>query len=82
MRINALASAIREDLLSAEGVRKLVLSRRAAAIFSIGTPANHVYFLDSGLVKVEKTTDSEKEILLAVVSGGELFFGEQELARR
>ena len=78
MRINALASAIREDLLATEGVRKLVLSRRAAAIFSIGTPANHVYFLDSGLVKIEKTTDSEKEILLAVVSSGEIF-GEQGL---
>jgi CRP/FNR family transcriptional regulator len=62
----------------AEGVRKLILSRRAAAIFSVGTPANHVYFLDSGLVKIEKTTDSDKEILLGVVAAGELF-GEQGL---
>jgi CRP/FNR family transcriptional regulator len=62
----------------AEGVRKLVLSRRAAAIFSVGTPANHVFFLDSGLVKIEKTTESEKEILLGVVAAGELF-GEQGL---
>lgn len=78
MRLNALANAIREDLLTAEGVRKLILSRRAAAIFSVGTPANHVYFLDSGLVKIEKTTDSDKEILLGVVAAGELF-GEQGL---
>jgi CRP/FNR family transcriptional regulator, cyclic AMP receptor protein len=78
LRLNALANAIREDLLMAEGVRKLVLSRRAAAIFSVGTPANHLYFLDSGLVKIEKTTDSEKEILLGVVAGGEIF-GEQGL---
>jgi CRP/FNR family transcriptional regulator, cyclic AMP receptor protein len=78
VRLNALASAIREDLLMAEGVRKLILSRRAAAIFSVGTPANHVYFLDSGLVKIEKTTDSDKEILLGVVAAGELF-GEQGL---
>jgi CRP/FNR family transcriptional regulator, cyclic AMP receptor protein len=78
LRLSALANAIREDLLTAEGVRKLILSRRAAAIFSIGTPANHVYFLDSGLVKIEKTTDSDKEILLGVVSAGELF-GEQGL---
>ena len=62
----------------AEGVRKLVLSRRAAPIFSVGTPANHVFFLDSGLVKIEKTTESEKEILLGVVAAGELF-GEQGL---
>jgi CRP/FNR family transcriptional regulator, cyclic AMP receptor protein len=78
LRLNALASAIREDLLIAEGVRKLVLSRRAAAIFSVGTPANHVYFLDSGLVKIERTTQSDKEILLGVVAAGELF-GEQGL---
>jgi CRP/FNR family cyclic AMP-dependent transcriptional regulator len=73
LRVNALASAIREDLLMAEGVRKLVLSRRAAAIYSVGTPANHVYFLDSGLVKIERATDSDKEILLGVVAAGELF---------
>jgi CRP/FNR family transcriptional regulator len=78
LRLNALANAIREDLLTAEGVRKLILSRRAAAIFSVGTPANHVYFLDSGLVKIEKTTDSDKDILLGVVAAGELF-GEQGL---
>lgn len=78
MRFNALASAIREDLLLSEGVRKLVLSRRAAAIYSSGTPANHVYFLESGVVKIEKTTESQKEILLAVVSAGEIF-GEQGL---
>jgi CRP/FNR family transcriptional regulator len=64
--------------MSAEGVRKLVLSRRAAAIYSSGTPANHVYFLDSGLVKIERTGDANREILLTVVAGGELF-GEQAI---
>lgn len=78
MRVSALATAIREDLLGAEGVRKLVLSRRAAAVFSSGTPANHVYFLDSGLVKIEKLADANKEILLNVVSAGEIF-GESAL---
>lgn len=78
MRLNALAGAIREDLLMTEGVRKLILSRRAAAIYSVGTPANHVYFLDSGLVKIEKTTETEKEVLLGVICSGEIF-GEQGL---
>jgi CRP/FNR family transcriptional regulator len=64
--------------LSAEGVRKLVLSRRAAAIYSTGTPANHVYFLDSGLVKIERTGEGNREILLSVVSAGEIF-GEQAI---
>lgn len=78
MRVSALATAIREELLTAEGVRKLVLSRRAAAIYSTGTPANHVYFLDSGLVKIERTGDGNREILLSVVAAGEIF-GEQAL---
>ena len=78
MRVSALATAIREELLSAEGVRKLVLSRRASAIYSTGTPANHVYFLDSGLVKIERTGEGNREILLSVVAAGEIF-GEQAL---
>lgn len=64
--------------MSAEGVRKLILSRRAAAIFSSGTPANHLYFLDSGLVKIERTGDANREILLTVVAAGEIF-GEQAI---
>jgi len=78
LRLNALANAIREDLLSSDGVKKLVLNRRAAAVFSVGTPANHVFFLEAGLVKVERVTESNKEILLSVVAPGEIF-GEQAL---
>src|SRR4051794_35527210 len=78
LRLNALANAIREDLLSTEGVKKIVLNRRAAAVFSVGTPANHLYFLDAGLVKIERVTDGNKEILLSVVAPGEIF-GEQAL---
>lgn len=78
MRVSALATAIREDLLSADGVRKLVLSRRATVIYSVGTPANHVYFLESGLVKIEKLSDQNKDLLLNVVASGEIF-GEQAI---
>lgn len=78
MRLNALANAIREELLSTDGVKKLVLNRRAAAVFSVGTPANHLYFLDAGLVKIERMTEANKEILLSVVAPGEIF-GEQAL---
>ncbi len=78
MRLTALSNAIHEELVGRDGVQKLILSRRAAAVFTSGTPANHVYFLDSGLVKIEKVTESGKEILLGVVAPGELF-GEQAL---
>jgi CRP/FNR family transcriptional regulator len=37
-----------------------------------------VYFLDSGLVKIEKTADANRELLLSVVAAGEIF-GEQGL---
>lgn len=78
MRVSALANAIREELLSAEGVRKLILSRRASVVYSSGTPANHIYFLESGLVKIERAVDASREILLTVVAPGEVF-GEQSL---
>ena len=78
MRLNALANAIREELLPLDGVKKLILNRRAAAVFSVGTPANHVFFLDAGLVKIERMTEGNKEILLSVVAPGEIF-GEQAL---
>jgi CRP/FNR family transcriptional regulator len=78
LRLTALSSALHEDLVDREGVQKLILSRRAAPVFTSGTPASHVYFLDSGLVKIEKITESGKDILLGVVAPGELF-GEQAL---
>jgi CRP/FNR family transcriptional regulator len=55
-----------------------VLSRRAAVIYSVGTPANHVYFLDSGLVKIEKMSESNRELLLTIVAAGDIF-GEQAI---
>ncbi len=78
MRLTALTSALQEDLLHREGVTKLALSRRTAPVFTSGTPAHQIYFLDSGLVKIEKITESGKEILLGLVAPGEIF-GEQAL---
>jgi len=78
VRVSALANAIREELITAEGVRKLVLSRRSAAIYSSGTPANHVYFLDSGIVKIERSGDVSRDVLVSVVPGGDIF-GEQAI---
>jgi CRP-like cAMP-binding protein len=78
LRLNALANAIREELLPLDGVKKMILNRRASAVYSVGTPANHVFFLDAGLVKIERMTEANKEILLSVVAPGEIF-GEQAL---
>jgi len=78
LRLPALATALYDDLLHREGIGKLILTRRAVPIFTSGTPATHVYFLDSGLVKIEKVTEAGKEILLGITAPGELF-GEQAL---
>jgi len=74
----ALASAVREDLLETEGVKKLPLSRRAEPVFSSGSPATHIYFLDSGLVRIAKPASSGKEIMLGIIGAGDIF-GEQAL---
>ncbi len=78
MRTNGLANAIREELLGMDGVKKLSVTRRGTAVFSVGTPANHLYYLESGLVKVKRTTKANRDIVLSVVCSGELF-GEQAL---
>src|SRR5512133_1136913 len=77
-RLSALANAIREDLLHAEGVRRLAFPRRGATVFASGTPASQIYFLDSGLVKIERTSEANKDLLLGIVASGEIF-GEQAL---
>jgi len=65
-------------MLSAEGVRRIVLSRRSSAIFSSGTPASHVFFLDSGLVKIERAPEQDREILVTIASAGDIF-GDQAI---
>lgn len=72
-RFSPLTNAIREDLLNAEGVRRLAFPRRGATVFTSGAPANQIYFLDSGLVKIEKSTESNKDLLLGIIAPGEIF---------
>jgi CRP/FNR family transcriptional regulator len=77
-RYSALGNLIREDVLHSEGVRKMSFPRRGATVFASGTPATQVFFLDSGLVKIERTTEGNKDLLLGLVAPGEVF-GEQAL---
>lgn len=77
-RLSTLANLIREDLLHAEGVRKISFPRRGATVFASGTPATQVYFLESGLIKIERTSGGNKDLLLGLVAPGDVF-GEQAL---
>lgn len=74
----ALAGLIRKDLLTQSGVIKLSPCRRFTSIYSPDSPVDSVFFLDSGLVKVSKKGDLGKEIVLSVITPGQLF-GEQSV---
>lgn len=66
----------REHLLNVDGVKRLNPARRAAVVYTTDSPADSVYFLETGFVKlVQKGTDG-KEVLLSVIGPGEIF-GEQ-----
>jgi CRP/FNR family transcriptional regulator, cyclic AMP receptor protein len=75
----SLSAALRNELINQEGVTKFSPNRRFATVFSEGSPADALYFLESGLVKIYKRGDDNKELILHIISPGELF-GEQTLS--
>ncbi len=77
-RTSALSTIIRDELIHLDGVRKFAPNRRFATIFTVDSPSESVFFLESGYVKLVRRTNAGKEILLSIVGPGELF-GEQAL---
>ena len=75
---SSLTAFVRSDLLNQEGVTKFSPNRRFATVFSEGSPADTIFFVESGLVKIYKRGEDNKEIILQIVAAGELF-GEQSL---
>ena len=73
-----IAAAVRSELINLDGVAKFSPNRRFATVYSEGSPLDSLYFVDSGLVKILKRGDDNKEIILQLVVAGELF-GEQSL---
>lgn len=47
--------------------------RRFTVLYSAGNAADSIFFLDSGLVKIIKRGDDNKEVLLTLVRPGEVF---------
>lgn len=74
----SIAAVVRSELINVDGVAKFSPNRRFATVYSEGSPSDSLFFLESGLVKILKRGDDNKEIILQVVSPGELF-GEQAL---
>jgi CRP/FNR family cyclic AMP-dependent transcriptional regulator len=75
---NSLAGILRSELLNLDGVTKFSPNRRFATVYAEGGPADTLFFLEAGLVKIYKRGPDNKEIILQIVGAGELF-GEQAL---
>ncbi len=71
--LGELARIVRADVLSLEGVTRFSPNRRFASLYSQGSPADSIYFLESGLVKTYKRGAESKEVTLEVILPGELF---------
>ena len=76
--VTSLGALVRTHLLNMDGVARFSPNRRFASLYSEGSPADSIYFLDSGLVKIHRRGEEGKEIILQVIVPGELF-GEQAL---
>ncbi|MGA2597385.1 MAG: Crp/Fnr family transcriptional regulator [Bryobacteraceae bacterium] len=76
---SSIAAIVRAELLHQDGVIKFAPNRRFTTLYSEGSPADSLLFLESGLVKLCKRGEEGKEIILQVVAPGELF-GEQALS--
>jgi CRP-like cAMP-binding protein len=76
--LTSLTGSLRSELLHLDGVSKFSPNRRFATIFSEGSPAESLFYIESGLVKLFKRGEESKEIIIDVISSGSLF-GEQSL---
>jgi CRP/FNR family transcriptional regulator, cyclic AMP receptor protein len=74
----SIANVVRSELINLDGVTKFSPNRRFATVYSEGSPMDSLFFLETGLVKIHKRGDDNKEIILQIVAAGELF-GEQAL---
>ena len=79
LQLSSLAAILRSELINLDGVTKFSPNRRFASIYSEGSPADSLFFLESGLVKIFKRGPDNKEIILQIVQPGDVF-GEQALA--
>ena len=75
---NALTTLLRDKLIMLDGVKKHGPMRRASVVYSADSPSDCLYFLDSGYIKIVNKASDGKEVLIAIVSPGQVF-GEQAL---
>lgn len=66
-----LANAIRSAVLPRSETTRLAGLRRSAVLFSSAQPADNLYFIESGLVKLTRTNESGR-IILAICGPGDM----------
>lgn len=76
--MTSLASAVRNVLVSVPEVSRLSSVRRTTSLFSQDQPADSIYFLEDGLVKLTRTNHSGGRIILAICGPGQMI-GEEVL---
>jgi CRP-like cAMP-binding protein len=74
----SIATVVRNELINLDGVTRFSPNRRFAPVYTEGSPLDSLFFLEAGLVKIHKRGEDNKEIILQILGGGELF-GEQAL---
>ncbi len=67
-----LANAIRGVILPRPEVTRLATVRRPAVLFSRAQPADCLYFVESGLVKLTRTNDEGGRIILEICGAGDV----------
>ena len=78
--IRSLATLIRAHLQTDASV-EFFPNRRFAQVYSEGSPATCMYFVESGLVKTYKRGRDDREIILQIAGAGDLF-GDEILANQ
>ena len=77
--MTSFASAVRNVLTSVPEVSRMASVRRTTTLFSQNQPADSVFFLDDGLVKLTRTNHGGGRIILGICGPGHII-GEEALA--
>lgn len=77
--VTALLQALHSQLLPLPEVSRLSSLRRFTSLFTQGQPADALYFIDEGLVKLTRTNDGGDRIILTICGTGD-FIGEEVMS--
>ncbi|MCC7498772.1 MAG: Crp/Fnr family transcriptional regulator [Bryobacterales bacterium] len=73
-----LADLITKQLLPIDGVERIEPGRRMMVLYRAADTADHVYFIESGLVKIVREGPEGRDLLITIAGAGEIF-GEESL---